>query len=1048
MAQLAFAIVGGIIGGPIGWAIGAAVGQALFPGSLPDQTGPRIGDLRAQQSQYGAAIPVLYGSTRIAGNVIWSTPLLETVTVNETGKGGPSQSQTTYSYRVSMAVLLCEGPIIGIRKIWADGKLIFNLAANADLRTVMASNVLAPGITFYSGSETQEPDPTMQAYLGVANVPAYRGRAYLVLSDFQLANYGNRRPNFTFEVIVSGAIENSVTYSDNATVWDSAGMKGIATDGTVFAAALAGTPAVMRSEDGINYGAPVALPNGSGLNAQGLDYVNGLWITGSNAGHIWTSPDAIQWSRYALDVGRLVSQFEGNGSVIVAVGANSLGWARTANAGATWDLIPKPTYQSGGAVDVKYFQGQFVVLTTFGEIATSIDGLAWTQRASIGFGSNWVGLATNGSVLVAVGSIVNNAATTTDLVTWTSSAIQANSTAVIWTGREFAASAQTSASVIRRSEDGVTWTNVPQPQNINYAWLAAAGGVIACAPSFGTTQKFAAVRLDVVVPAAAPLSSIVADICTRSQLSAGDINVTALTDEVDGYSIGQQMSSRVAIEQLQRAFYFDGVESDSVIAFRKRGGASVATIAAADLAAATAGDSPPDDVSITRQQEVELPAVVSVVYVDRDSDYGQNTQQAQRITTLSKQSTGVEFAVAMSASKARSVAEALIYDAWTQRNKYSFRTSRQYAALEPGDIVTLARAASTDVVRLTKKTESRSGVIQWDAVAEQASVYTQTAIGGAAPVQSAEVRSPPVTFFVPMNGPLLRDQDDGLSFYGAACGLSDGWRGAAVYRSADSGATYDETGALVGEATIGYAVSVLSTAANPNMFDEANFVNVDVLSGTLSSASELAVLNGANTIMIGSEVLQFKGALLYATNKYQLTGLLRGRRGTEWAMSTHVTGERAVLLTSGTLRKFRGDLNAARLFKPVTIGRSIQETVSQSFTYTGQNLEPFAPVELGAGRNASNDYTINWRRRSRLGVDYPLFYDPPSGETTTTFDVEIWNSAFSTLRRTVAAVAAETTTYTAAQQAADSGGVLTSYGVRVYQLSATVGRGYVLQGVI
>ena len=37
---------------------------------------------------------------------------------------------------------------------------------------------------------------------------------------------------------------------------------------------------------------------------------------------------------------------------------------------------------------------------------------------------------------------------------------------------------------------------------------------------------------------------------------------------------------------------------------------------------------------------------------------------------------------------------------------------------------------------------------------------------------------------------------------------------------------------------------------------------------------------------------------------------------------------------------------------------------------------------------------------------------------------------------------------TAAQQAADSGGVLASYGVRVFQRNAVMGRGYVLQGVI
>jgi hypothetical protein len=124
-------------------------------------------------------------------------------------------------------------------------------------------------------------------------------------------------------------------------------------------------------------------------------------------------------------------------------------------------------------------------------------------------------------------------------------------------------------------------------------------------------------RFGVLSPSPVALSAIVSDLCVRAGLTAPDIDVTALTDLVDGYPIGQQMSVRSAIEQLQRAFFFDAVESGSQIVFRKRGGASVVTIDADELAAHSAGDSLPDDLSMTRQQEPELPAVVSVVYIDR-----------------------------------------------------------------------------------------------------------------------------------------------------------------------------------------------------------------------------------------------------------------------------------------------------------------------------------------------------------------------------------------------------------------------------------------------
>ena len=107
------------------------------------------------------------------------------------GKGGGAKSTTTtYSYYATFAVGLCEGPISGIRRIWAGSRLIYD-AGSDDVETVMASNQAAPGMTIYTGSESQMPDTRMQATLGAANTPAYRGLAYIVFHDFALANYGN-----------------------------------------------------------------------------------------------------------------------------------------------------------------------------------------------------------------------------------------------------------------------------------------------------------------------------------------------------------------------------------------------------------------------------------------------------------------------------------------------------------------------------------------------------------------------------------------------------------------------------------------------------------------------------------------------------------------------------------------------------------------------------------------------------------------------------------------------------------------------------------------
>lgn len=1058
MAVLALAVAGAALApvgyAAIGWTVGTVVGQLLFPGSLPDQVGPRVGDLRAQQSQYGAAIPVLYGTTRVAGNVIWSTPLIETVTTTSSGgKGAPSQTQTTYSYRVSWAIMLGEGPLFGVRRIWADGKLIFDAGASTDIQSVMASNALTPNITFYPGSETQTADPTMQAYLGAANVPAYRGRAYIVFADMQLEAYGNRRPNITCEVVASGTAPAVITYANMPGIPSFTGYVSIATDGETLIAQDIGAPArYAKSIDGVNWGPLTSFPAGTAGNGFGITYVGGLWFSMETFAIVW-SRDGNNWTRVTTGVPQSTTAIAWNGSTFVAVGANAT-WATSSN-GTFWTTQPVPAVRTW--YDVVWSGSLFVAVADDGTTAYSPNGFSWTV-GTCGV-SNIYALATNGSSVIGVNTNTFGSAirSTNGGVTWSTFTLPLNSGGyygVIWTGDYYVAmSAGALTNFAARSYDGITWTGFNQPSSVGSSGsMCVKGGVIFTVnyPTFVPNAKCTTIRMDVITPGAVVLSSIVSNICLRAGLAAGDIDVTALTDQVDGYAVSQQMTARAAIEPLQRAFYFDAIESAGKIVFRKRGGASVMTIDANDLAATADNDALGDDLTMTRQQEVELPAVVSVVYIDRGSDYQQNTQQAERGTVLSTQETPVELPIAMSASSARNIAETLLYDAWTQRLRYTFNTSREYAALEPADVVTLPRGSTTHTMRITKKTESRSGVIQWEAVAEESAVYTQSATGGAGVVPQTEIRTAPSTTFVPIDAPMLRDQDDNAGFYSASAGSTTGWHGAVVYRSTDGGASYDESGAVTTAASFGVVVGTLwNQNYHPNVFDEGTLINVELRSGAFSSTTEEAVLNGANTLMVGAEVLQFKSAVLYAPNTYQLSGILRGRRGTEWAMSGHAaSGETVVVLNETTLRRFNAELNTERLYKPVSIGRSIQATASQPFTYTGVNQMAFAGAHLGAGRITNGDITINWMRRSRVGVSLPWNYDPALGETLEQYDVEIWNPTFVILRRTYSLLTTPTATYTFAQQSADSGGVLATYGVRVYQRNAVMGRGYVLQGVI
>jgi hypothetical protein len=190
-------VIGGALGGPIGAAIGGAVGaiagnvvdQRLF-GKSRRSVGPRLDDLRVQASQEGAAIPLVFGRTRISGQVIWATKLeeiTETTTQKASAKGGgPKSSSVEYKYFANFAVGLCEGLISGIGRVWADGKPI-------DIGRFTTR--------LYRGDETQLPDSLITAVEGTDAAPAYRGLAYLVFERLPLADFGNRIPQLSFEVL-------------------------------------------------------------------------------------------------------------------------------------------------------------------------------------------------------------------------------------------------------------------------------------------------------------------------------------------------------------------------------------------------------------------------------------------------------------------------------------------------------------------------------------------------------------------------------------------------------------------------------------------------------------------------------------------------------------------------------------------------------------------------------------------------------------------------------------------------------------------------------
>ena len=196
MAQVILSAVGSALGGPVGGWIGQQIGAAIDRTALnalspTRQVGSRLKGLQLTGSAQGDPVMQVFGQARIAGTVIWAARLKENRTTTRASK--TSAKTESFSYSLSFAVALCEGPIDGIGRIWADGQLL-------DQSQI--------AYRLYRGDEDQTPDALIEAIEGSA--PAYRGLAYLVFEDLDITAFGNRPPNLSVEVMKRPAADSDL----------------------------------------------------------------------------------------------------------------------------------------------------------------------------------------------------------------------------------------------------------------------------------------------------------------------------------------------------------------------------------------------------------------------------------------------------------------------------------------------------------------------------------------------------------------------------------------------------------------------------------------------------------------------------------------------------------------------------------------------------------------------------------------------------------------------------------------------------------------------
>jgi len=549
----------------------------------------------------------------------------------------------------------------------------------------------------------------------------------------------------------------------------------------------------------------------------------------------------------------------------------------------------------------------------------------------------------------------------------------------------------------------------------------------------------------------ATLGELVGEILTDYDFA--DYDISGLGGAMAGYKLDQLMSARAALQVLENAFFFDSFEDDGKVKFAQRGNNGTAlTIDENDLVQL---DARSPLYEITRGQESELPEVAKLKFIDADRDYKAAQVESRRLAGRSARISEASYPLVTSYTSAQAMVDTLLYENWAARERASFALPPSKLTLRPSDVVALTVRSGTADARTLNLRLTAIGFAE--ALPCEARTIEPHLYGS---FNTPEREGDPGTVIsfggqlaVFLDIPMITSED--TPHAGRLGAVSDPWPGQVAFYRSPTTSGYEINTLIEQKGTIGETLGDFYSGPT-SRWDNGNTIDIAVYSGeTLEGADDLLVLGGANYAAIqnadgGWELFQFAAATLIAAGQYRLSRLLRGQRGTEGAMRDPVaTGARFVLLDSAVIQAAMTEDDVGLPFNwkygpaQLPLDDAAYTTVAQSFD--GVGLRPYSPVHVEGARDGSDNLTISWIRRDRIGADAWEQVEVPLSEASESYEVDVMDGA--SVVRTLAS-STPSVAYSAANQTTDFGSPQSSVTVRVYQLSATYGRGQYREAVI
>jgi hypothetical protein len=691
------------------------------------------------------------------------------------------------TYAANFAVLICEGSgDKQLGRIWAgpEKRLVFDPSTQ---------KLESGSIKFYDGAEDQLPDPLMESHLGAGNVPAYRGYAYIVIENFDVSKSdGNRIPFLTIEVGQKDTSTPGSTAPENLGIafFDKmmdGGSYFITTYNGSYYGVLkhrksdmvlmhnrllggweptqylfydvardtvvrqrpgdpAGTYTTLVMDTGVTTEHSTVLGIEAGSGGKGACMANSKYVFAFNR----PSSGGIRFYTVNPATNTLLSTqtFDAAGSALQflygAASTDGFVWGITADGNVRrFDLDGTSTASvvigaapanfggdNAGRFDpntgwlwmysrnvsdasIAYSVVSSTALISFGttpSIFNGVSGWLFEPGAAYLFGNRWLAVDhympfdAGGSPMseedgVYVGTADLQQAMYNDAT---------NLLVGVRYGGAYAISTGTDPASI--------------PASTGYM------GGVEDSTGGSTTLSYQT------------LAEVVTDLSLRAGLTADQIDVTQLTDQVDGYIIANQVSVKDALALLMPAYYFDAAEDQGKIKFVKRGG-DIAVVIPDDALGAHPSDQEGSDLyETTRVMDEELPSTLSVNYVLAATKYSPASKYARRLVGYSGDEQRMEFAMVFTDEKALHIAHVNLHDQWISRLRRKLSLGLEYAYLMPTDLIGVGGYG----MRITQMTQ-KGAYFELETVRDDSDTYTPNIIVTETPPPDETVSQPSLT---------------------------------------------------------------------------------------------------------------------------------------------------------------------------------------------------------------------------------------------------------------------------------------------------------------